>query len=266
VSDSLFLKLNDPARINLSDETFAICGDEPFYVEADISGTATTVIWTSSGTGTFSDNPSRSTYYEPSVQDRINGYFTLFGTTNEPAGPCIAASDELSVTTYGGAVDAGNDQSVCFISDGFVQLNATSNSSAITWTSNGTGYFDDPYSLSTNYFYSQEDALLGSIEIQATIDDGSCTPFVDNVTLTFDLCEGISPTTLAVHPNPTDNRLTFNLPTINEISISDWAGREVEFTRQTNFTVDVSKLKPGVYFIQTVDTQGIRQSTRFIKR
>lgn len=190
IRDSFFLKLNDPARIELDPEGFGIevCGNEPVSLYGGISGTANTVYWSTSGTGTFSPNPSPNTTYYPSIQDRFNGYITISGTTNDPPGPCPAAGDFVSITFTGAVANAGNDTILCGSRfGGSFPVNATTNSFYNgTWSTNGFGYFDDEFSLSTNYNYDPSDVGLGNIELYFTADNlNGCAPFTDTVQVTI---------------------------------------------------------------------------------
>jgi hypothetical protein len=184
VSDSMLLKLNDPARIDIQDEDINICGNEPVFIDGNISGTATTVYWTTNGTGTFTENPGRETTYIPSLQDRLTGGVTVYGRTNDPAGPCPARSDYLNINFYGPAVDAGENIVVCGRSwGGEIPLNATIGSTGgdITWTSNGSGGFDDPYIPNPTYYYDGADVNQAFVELYATVDNYSCATYTDTV-------------------------------------------------------------------------------------
>ncbi|TDB65254.1 DUF7507 domain-containing protein [Arundinibacter roseus] len=77
-----------------------ICAAISYKLTGSIAGSATSAVWTTSGTGTF-DNPATlgATYY-PSLQDLINGEVILTLTTNDPdgTGPCQSASDQMKLT------------------------------------------------------------------------------------------------------------------------------------------------------------------------
>lgn len=115
VSDSLYLKLDDPARISLDPDQLGleVCGNDPVFLDGGISGRATTVYWSTSGTGYFSVNPSPTTTYYPSFQDRFNGYVSITGMTDDPPGPCPADYDYLNITFMGAVANAGKDTILC---------------------------------------------------------------------------------------------------------------------------------------------------------
>ncbi|WP_156123762.1 S-layer family protein, partial [Flavihumibacter sp. ZG627] len=74
-----------------------ICSDGTATMAATIGGGATSGTWTSSGTGTFSNN-SPTAVYTPSATDINAGSVTLTYTTNDPAGPCVAATASTTLT------------------------------------------------------------------------------------------------------------------------------------------------------------------------
>ncbi|WP_338874818.1 SdrD B-like domain-containing protein [Spirosoma sp. SC4-14] len=74
------------------------CSVDPVTLQATISGSATSVTWTSTGTGTFSAPSSLTTTYTPSLADVSSGTVVLTATTNDPDGPggvCNASSSSL---------------------------------------------------------------------------------------------------------------------------------------------------------------------------
>jgi hypothetical protein len=80
-----------------------VCASSPSVDLSPITGGATgnnNVIWSTSGTGTFSPNTSKwNATYNPSAADIAAGTVTLTITTDDPSGPsCPAVSDQLVIT------------------------------------------------------------------------------------------------------------------------------------------------------------------------
>ncbi|GAB2800649.1 hypothetical protein GCM10027275_53410 [Rhabdobacter roseus] len=77
-----------------------ICAALSYQLSGAISGSATSAIWTTNGTGTFSNPTLLNALYYPSLDDMVKGMVTLTLTTNDPdgAGTCQAASDSLKLT------------------------------------------------------------------------------------------------------------------------------------------------------------------------
>jgi len=123
------------------------------------------VLWTTSGTGTFADSSDVNTSYTPSIHDRNLGSVTLTLTAN-PVNPCtVASSDQLTLTIVKNPeADAGYDQSVCGSGPVYLQGSADHYSS-VEWKSNGTGTFTSISELNTTYYPSIQDLNKGSIQV-----------------------------------------------------------------------------------------------------
>jgi uncharacterized repeat protein (TIGR01451 family)/gliding motility-associated-like protein len=76
-----------------------ICAGAAVTVSATLTGAATSLTWSSSGTGTFSSLTALTTTYTPSALDIANGNVVLTASTNDPdnQGLCTPKSDALSV-------------------------------------------------------------------------------------------------------------------------------------------------------------------------
>src|SRR5690606_2869695 len=128
-SDTVVITFSNDATAEAGDAQ-SICiveGDETVQLAGSIGGGATSSTWISSGTGSFNDNTSVTAVYTPSAADITAGSVTLTLTTNDPVGPCDAASDTVVITFSNDATaEAGEDQSICIISeDDTVQLDAS---------------------------------------------------------------------------------------------------------------------------------------------
>ncbi|WP_106136925.1 SdrD B-like domain-containing protein [Spirosoma oryzae] len=76
------------------------CGANPVTLVASLSGSATSVTWSSNGTGTFSNPTSLTTTFTPSAVDVNNASVVISATTNDPdgAGVCVAGTSSLVLT------------------------------------------------------------------------------------------------------------------------------------------------------------------------
>ena len=149
----------------------------------------TSIAWTSSGSGTFTNAGSLTTCtYTASAADITAGTITLTLTANGNA-PCTAVTNTktINISRVMTAV-AGSAFTACSSN---TAINVTSGSSAtnqtnITWTSNGTGTFTNPNSLTTcTYIPSTADVIAGSVIITLTASNTSCPNVTSNKTLTF---------------------------------------------------------------------------------
>ena len=174
----------------------SVCSNAPITLTGSFGGSATSAIWTSSGSGTFSSTSSLTATYTPSTADLNNGTVTLTLTTNDPSGPCSSVNDQL-ILSLGAAptVNAGADNSVC--SNAPITLTGSFGGSATSaiWASSGSGAFANASSLTTTYTPSSADINAGSVVLTLTTNDptGPCSSVSDQLILSF----GATPTTNA---------------------------------------------------------------------
>jgi len=153
-----------------------------------LGGGATSGIWSSNGSGVFDDVTSLNAVYTPSAADIIAGSVILILTTNDPdgPGPCTAQSDLMTVLIItGNTVIAGVDQNLCEGDTVMLSGVAACVANGTTWTTDGTGSFDDPDDLNTFYVPSPADIAADSILIILNIDDPAsslgCLPQSDTL-------------------------------------------------------------------------------------
>jgi hypothetical protein len=88
---------NPPATVNAGPNQTITAGNTATLAGV-VGGGASTGVWTTSGSGTFSpNNTTLNATYTPSAADILAGSVTLTLTAN-PAGPCPAVSDNVVIT------------------------------------------------------------------------------------------------------------------------------------------------------------------------
>jgi gliding motility-associated-like protein len=151
-----------------------------------------TGVWSTTGTGSFSNPSNLNAIYTPSAADIAAGAVTL-RLTSTANGLCNQEFDELVITIIPApSVDAGMDQSIC-ANNSVTALNGSITFSAGaspggTWTTNGGGSFDNINDLITNYNPSAGDIAggAGSVVLTLTSDPTmGCQPVADNLTINF---------------------------------------------------------------------------------
>jgi gliding motility-associated-like protein len=204
-TDAMILSI-DPIPVADAGDDTAICAGSSYSLSGIISGGASSLLWTSSGSGSFDDNTSASAIYIPSAADISTGNVILTISTDDPAGPCSSVSDDIVLTINPMPLaDAGQDMPVCE-GDQFT-LNGTigGGASSAIWTSNGSGTLNDSSSLSAIYSPSTADLTNGSVLFTLSTNDpeGACSSVNDTVLLTINpaatinagtdaaICEGI---------------------------------------------------------------------------
>jgi gliding motility-associated-like protein len=147
-------------------------------VSGTVVGGSGSVIWTSSGTGSFTPgNTFLNSNYQLSSADVVNGKIVLtLASTNDA--PCVAHNDTMGVRiSVPAQVNTGTYAPVCS-STGTLALNGSisGGSQAIAWSSSGTGTFlPSSQNLTAGYKYSQSDISNGSIVLTITsLSNGAC--------------------------------------------------------------------------------------------
>ncbi|HEV8481381.1 MAG TPA: hypothetical protein VGR66_11360, partial [Candidatus Eisenbacteria bacterium] len=153
-ADQMQITINPSATANAGVDQ-AVCATSPQVQLAGVlGGGATSGTW-SGGAGTYNPNASAlNAVYTPSAAEIAAGGVTLTLSTNDPAGPCGAASDQVHVTIDRAATaNAGTDQTVCSSSPQ-VQLAAIfgGGASGGSW-SGGAGSYN-PNAFSPNAIYT----------------------------------------------------------------------------------------------------------------
>ena len=100
------------------------------------------------------------------------------------------------------------------------------------------------------------------------IFNGSITDFNDLIGIsTADFFTNETLKDISFFPNPVLDKLNiYGLPEgIQHIQILDCNGEKLKFVIEKNKTIDVSKLRPGIYFLHINTFNGHTFSTRFVK-
>jgi PKD repeat protein len=120
-TDSVLVIVFPPAIVSAGTAA-SVCAGQQINLSGSFGGGASSVIWTSSNGGTFGNVNAALTTYTPSI---ASGTVNLTLSTDNPVGPCPAATSTLPVTVVAQPVASpGSDQSVC--SGTVVQLGGAS--------------------------------------------------------------------------------------------------------------------------------------------
>ncbi|MFZ4401231.1 MAG: Ig-like domain-containing protein, partial [Bacteroidales bacterium] len=158
-----------------------ICSSAVSYILAGTASHYTTLLWTTSGTGSFGGNQNTLTpTYTPSAADIASGQvqLTLTATANSS---CASVSDYMVLNIWPAAsANAGPLATICS-GNTFVLTGATAiNYNTITWSSTG-GTFDNAHSLNPTF----TPTTTGDITLTLTATGlGNCSSAVSSMTLT----------------------------------------------------------------------------------
>ena len=187
VSDFVTINIATDVVVDAGEDQEA-CSDQPIVLNGSFGGAASSAQW-SGGLGTFFPNNGQlNAEYTPTATEIANGSVTLTLTTDDPVGPCTEAIDQVTYTfTFPAIVSAGADDVVC--SNSAIALNGSigGTASTATWTSNGSGTFNNDLSLGAVYTPSAGDLSLGSVTLTLTTDDpaGACIAEQSSMELTI---------------------------------------------------------------------------------
>ncbi len=153
-----------------------------------ISGTSTnnkesSVLWTTTGSGTFDNAASLNPIYTPTLADVTTGFVDLTMTAIA-ASPCVVTANDLSTfrltLTKAPTVNAGADDTLCIDSNYTITDASASNTLNYNWTANGTGTWQNQNTLNATYIPSDVDKSNGFVVLYLTGNgNGSCDPVID---------------------------------------------------------------------------------------
>jgi len=100
VNDKVRITVTSDATVNAGPDQQVCASDPAVSLAGIVGGGATSGTW-SGGTGTFSPNANTlNAVYTPSAAEIAAGFADLVLTTNDPEGPCNAATDAMRITIH----------------------------------------------------------------------------------------------------------------------------------------------------------------------
>ncbi|MBI2967655.1 MAG: choice-of-anchor D domain-containing protein [Bacteroidetes bacterium] len=188
-SDFMIITINPAATVNAGvDDT--ICSGSTYTLSGSRGGSATSSSWTTLGSGTFNNATLLTATYTPSASDISAGSVSLILSTNDPAGPCPAVTDTMVITiNIAGTANAGTDSPLC-AGDAYTLSGAIGGGAVtVTWTTSGSGIFNDSSLLAAIYTPSVGDISAGTVILTITTNDpdgaGPCVAVSDIMTLSI---------------------------------------------------------------------------------
>jgi gliding motility-associated-like protein len=166
----------------------SVCSNNPNAVLSGTIADATGGIWTTSGSGTFSNDTDLNATYNGSPADTVAGSVTLI-LASTGNGNCFGDADTMIVSfTISPAVNAGVDQFVCLSSPNATLAGSVSGGATTgTWTTSGSGSFNpNADALNATYIPSNADTTAGSVTLTLTsTNNGGCTAVTDDMVITY---------------------------------------------------------------------------------
>lgn len=207
-SDDMLLSIQMLPTANAGDDG-EICENGSYT----LSGSATdyaSVLWTTSGDGTFDDATLLAATYTPGTNDISNGTASLTLTAAAET-PCGTDAQDMMVLIIQPlpTANAGADALICE-NESITLSGSASNQSTVSWSSAGDGVFDDPTILNATYTPGSGDISNGSVVLSLLANAiAPCgTAILDEMLLSIDLLPETptmpdGPTIVDIHITPT---------------------------------------------------------------
>jgi photosystem II stability/assembly factor-like uncharacterized protein/fibronectin type 3 domain-containing protein len=145
-----------------------VCSDQVFQLSAD-AGYYSSLLWSTSGTGSFNANTILDPFYYPSPADLLAGnvILTLKAYAVSPCLNYAESSMTLSLQSPPYAW-AGNTDTICENENFILSEAIATQYSSLLWTTSGTGNFDHPSILHPTYYPGPEDIANGEVYLTLT--------------------------------------------------------------------------------------------------
>ena len=241
-----------PAEIDSISVNEDVCSGENIELISYVNGgkEPITYLWTGPNGFSSTDANPIITPSDPSYPGTGDHTYTL--NINDWYG-CSIDPQSITLTMYSQAsADAGADQAVCSVSPD-ITINGTIGgaASSSTWSTSGTGTFDNAASLTTTYSPSADDISAGSVLLSLTTDDpsGPCPPAISSMTLTINP----SPIVTIDINNPTCTGIVDGEATAN---VSSGTGPFDFLWSDGQTTPTATNLDEGTYSVTVTDAVG----------
>ncbi|MCF8364257.1 MAG: PKD domain-containing protein [Bacteroidales bacterium] len=172
-SDCMFIDIQKEPVVNAGNDA-TICESETYPITGVTANHFQTILWTSTGSGYFSNANALNPEYYPSTSDILLGCITLeiYVTAIDPCN--LSANDQVALCFQKAPqVDAGNDAAICS-GETFATQATSSDACGYLWSTDGDGQFDDNTLL--NAVYSPGSNDLANEEVQLCITAAACNP------------------------------------------------------------------------------------------
>ncbi|MFZ1692132.1 MAG: PKD domain-containing protein [Flavobacteriales bacterium] len=167
-------------------EDQTLCANAPIaQLAGNFSGGASGGVWSTSGSGSFSNTTNPNATYTLSAADIASGAVQLTFTTITN-GTCLPASDVIVINVNAlPNINAGNDVIACTAAPIQLVANAV-NAPGGTWATSGSGTFFNANSLSTLYYPSAADSIAGAVTLTVTTTGvAPCSAVSDAMVISF---------------------------------------------------------------------------------
>ena len=278
-TDYMELTILEMPIINAGDNA-TMCESNTFQLDGVVENPLS-ILWSTSGDGSFEDDISLSTTYLPGINDIETGV-TILTLTAYFDGSCEMGYDDLELAIARNAVaTAGSNDSVCKDAS-YTLAGEAEYQSSIEWTTDGDGAFVDVTMLSTDYTPGVNDINNGEVVLHLNvISTEPCSELVvSDMTLTVLGCDAIGENNVTslgfiITPNPANNKFIISAQEIVDKNISlKIISIDGNSVYQEDFNVDgpgfstsisSSNFAAGVYIVVITTNSEVGTSRLIIK-
>jgi|GEM_PF-2629775 len=176
---SVVVNVNSAATVYAGSDA-AVCEGGTYYLGESVVTNAVSMIWSTSGTGSFDTESLLHPVYTPSAADILSGSVMLTLTIT-PAITCPIISDAMRLTiSHPATVNAGPDAVICETSSHYLGESVVTNAVSMIWSTSGTGTFNTASLLHPFYSPSVADILSGSVILTLTITPAATCPVIND--------------------------------------------------------------------------------------
>jgi len=185
VSDQMILHISRQAIVAAGPDA-TICETGTFTLSAATAQYTTSLLWTTSGTGTFSNPTAVNPVYTPSPNDILDGYvnLTITGTSAAPCATPVSDVMRLNISRQA-IVDAGPNALICETEGTYTIVGSSAQfATSYLWTTSGTGTFANATLLHPVYTPSAADIAAGNVTLTVVATSAApCVSVTDNMIL-----------------------------------------------------------------------------------
>ncbi len=178
--DQLSLSLTASPEANAGQNS-TICETDNHQIQNASAQHYSSILWETSGDGTFSNPEIQNPVYYPGTNDKLSGMVTLTlnATGNNPCN--FNVSDQKTLNIQNSPVaNAGNDGSICQTESYPLQNTSAQNYVSILWETSGDGSFSNPAIQNPTYYPGNNDIQFGTVELTITANGINPCNFSDS--------------------------------------------------------------------------------------
>ena len=138
------------APLAFAGEEAIICENESYFLAEATASNYSSLLWETSGSGYFDDPNALNPTYFPGMGE--TGFVELSLTAYGNA-PCNVAFSVMNLEIIAAPLAFAGEDATIMEGEAYYIYDATaSNYESLEWSTDGSGYFDDPYILNPTYF------------------------------------------------------------------------------------------------------------------